>query len=191
MKILQFREFLPAVSSCRHNKSANWTVDRMAGRRLLWTTTPLRPPSGHFRRWQINMKPYIIFAILMLSSLLLRSSEIKRPGWIGQLGPSEDGWTFKTEVSRSILDKVPRWNPSSGDIPLSPKGACELAEKACCDMNLGKPSIVSLLFETDIRSIEPPCYRIQFEVSGVPSKLHVPIIVFLDRTVITPEIIKK
>ena len=32
-------------------KTANMTVDRMAGRCALWTATPLRPPSGHFGRW--------------------------------------------------------------------------------------------------------------------------------------------
>ena len=38
--------------SDRQGCLANKTVDRMAGRRLLWTATPLRPPSGHFGRSQ-------------------------------------------------------------------------------------------------------------------------------------------
>jgi hypothetical protein len=34
----------------KQQKKLNKAVDRMAGRRSPWTTTPLRPPSGHFGR---------------------------------------------------------------------------------------------------------------------------------------------
>ena len=40
--------------SDRQGCLANKTVDRMAGRRILWTAMPLRAPSGHFGRSQSN-----------------------------------------------------------------------------------------------------------------------------------------
>jgi hypothetical protein len=109
-----------------------------------------------------------------------------KPDWT-QTCESPDGFSWTLSIPRSQIDKAPRWNPETGDIPLSPRKAYQKAAEAFRTIAKGAPTFIHMGFNAGIVDF-PVAYLIQFKDSEDHPYTFV---VFLDGQVVSPVIKQK
>jgi hypothetical protein len=96
------------------------------------------------------------------------------------------------DVPESVVKNAPRWNPETGEIPLSPRNAYVKALEAFSKLGLGEGRCSNLALS--VNPDRPTAYAITFD-SGLDlnrkSTFVVGIFVYLDGTVVAPKLIAK